>query len=169
MPAGERSQVWYPELVALLRSRWRSDLSWEAMVGLRDHLQSQLQDLRGLRGIVPPVIRCPSCGARGPAAPPTISVRAMLLAVGRFGIEPTEAVRQRERNWRGIVPITSSTWSGGQARAAPQRRDQRMSTELEASSLPRSSPMNPRPANRRLKPTAGAVAVRAAASGREHG
>ena len=99
MPAGERSQVWYPELVALLRSRWRSDLSWEAMVELRDHLQSQLQDLRGHRGIVPPVIRCPSCGARGPAAPPTISVRAMLLAVGRFGIEPTEAVRQRERNW----------------------------------------------------------------------
>ncbi len=99
MPAGERGQVWYPELVAILRSKWQSDLSWEAMVELRDHLQSQLQDLREHRGIVSPVIRCPSCGARGPAAPPTISVRAMLLAVGRFGIEPTEAVRQRERNW----------------------------------------------------------------------
>ena len=99
MPAGERSQVWYPQLVALLRSKWRSDLSWEAIVELRDHLQLELQDLRGRRGIVPPLIRCPSCAARGVATPPTISVRAMLLAVARFGIEPTEAVRERERNW----------------------------------------------------------------------
>jgi hypothetical protein len=99
MPAGERSQVWYPELVALLRREWRSDLPWEAIVELRDHLQSQIEGLRARRGIVPPVIRCSACGATGPAAPPTISIRAILLAVGRFGIEPSEAVRQRERNW----------------------------------------------------------------------
>jgi hypothetical protein len=99
MPAGERSQVWYPELVRVLRREWRSDLSWEATVELRDQLQSQLEDLRRRRGIFPPVIRCPSCGAMGPAAPPSISVRAMLLAVGRFGIELTEAVRQLERDW----------------------------------------------------------------------
>jgi hypothetical protein len=99
MPAGERSQVWYPELVASLRSKWRSDLTWEAIIELREHLQGQLQDLRRQRSILPPIIRCTSCGATGPAAPPTISVRAMLLAVGRFRIEPTDVARQRERNW----------------------------------------------------------------------
>ena len=99
MPAGERSQIWYPEVVAVLRSKWCPDLSWEAIVDLRDHLQGRLEDLRRRRGILPPMIRCPSCGARGPAASPTISVRAMLLAVGRFGVEPPEVERQRERNW----------------------------------------------------------------------
>jgi hypothetical protein len=99
MPAGERSQVWYPELVALLRTKWRADLSWEAIIELRDHLQGQLEDIRRRRGIRPPVIRCPCCGATGLAAPPTISVRALLLAVGRFNVEPADVQRQRERNW----------------------------------------------------------------------
>lgn len=149
MPAGERSQVWYPELVALLRSRWRSDLSWEAMVELRDHLQSQLQDLRRHRGIVPPVIRCPSCGARGPAASPTISVRAVLLAVGRFGIEPTEAVRQRERNWaryraRHNLNLVGRPSAGGASEARPAYEHrvggQQSSVEFTNESEARESP-----------------------------
>ena len=99
MPRGERQQVWYPELVALLRSEWRPDLSWEAIVELRGQLQGHLEQLRARRGILPPVIRCPCCGITAPAAPPLISVRAMLLAVGRYGIETHEVVRQRERAW----------------------------------------------------------------------
>jgi hypothetical protein len=99
MPSGERSQVWYPELVAPLRNEWHSDLSWEAIVELRDRLQSRIENLQAHRAIIPPVIRCSACGARGPAAPPAISIRAVLLAVGRFGIEPSEAVRQQERDW----------------------------------------------------------------------
>ena len=30
MPAGERSQTWFPELVAALRQSWRPDPTWEA-------------------------------------------------------------------------------------------------------------------------------------------
>jgi hypothetical protein len=99
MPAGERSQVWYPELVALLRAEWRSDLPWEAVVQLRDRLQSQLEAVRAERGILPPVMRCAHCGATGHEAPPVISVRAVLLALGRFEIAAQELVRQRERAW----------------------------------------------------------------------
>ena len=101
MPRGERHQVWYPELVAHLRSEWRPDLSWEAIVELRGQLQGHLEQLRERRGILPAVIRCPCCGITAPAAPPLISVRAMLLAVGRYGIETHEVVRQRERAWTG--------------------------------------------------------------------
>ena len=99
MPAGERSQVWYPEVVALLRTGWRADLSWDAILDLRDRLQTELEHVRTRRRIHPPVIRCPNCGLVGPAKEPTISVRAALLAAARFGIESKEVVRQCERAW----------------------------------------------------------------------
>ena len=101
MPRGERHQVWYPELVALLRSEWRPDLSCEAIVALRDQMQGHLEQLRARRDILPAVIHCPCCGTTAPAAPPLISVRAMLFAVERYGIETHEVVRQRERAWTG--------------------------------------------------------------------
>jgi hypothetical protein len=99
MPKGERSQVWYPELVDALRAAWRPDLTWDSIVRLRDQLQVIIDDLRHRRGIEPPTILCRNCGHRGPAAQPTITVRAMLISVGRFGIEPLETARKRERDW----------------------------------------------------------------------
>ncbi len=99
MAAGERSQIWFPEIVDMLRSRWRQDLSWQSVVELRDLLQSSLDEIRQGRGILPPVFRCPGCGHVGPAKPPVISVRAMLISVRRFGIDTIEAVEDREREW----------------------------------------------------------------------
>ena len=99
MPAGERSQVWFPEIVAMLRRQWRQDLSWQSVVELRDLLQNKLDEIRQSRGILPPVIRCRSCGHVGPAKPPVISVRAMLISLRRFGIDKIEAIENREREW----------------------------------------------------------------------
>lgn len=99
MPAGERSQVWFPEIVDMLRLQWRQDLSWQSVVELRDLLQAKLDQIRQSRGILPPVIRCSSCGHVGPAEPPVISVRAMLISVRRFGIDTIEAIKDRERDW----------------------------------------------------------------------
>jgi len=99
MPAGERSQTWYPEVVEALRREWRSNLAWHAVVELRDELQRQLEAYRAARNIRPPMMRCRDCGFEGPQAPPKISVRAMLLALSRFGIEQTEVVRRLEKDW----------------------------------------------------------------------
>jgi len=92
--------VWYPELVAMLRERWRQDLSWEGVVELRASLQEKLDEIRRSRGILPPVFRCPSCGEVGPAKPPVISIRAMLISVRRFGIDTVEVAKNRERDWK---------------------------------------------------------------------
>jgi hypothetical protein len=99
MPSGERSKVWYPEMVAMLREGWRADLPWHGVVELRDSVQNKLDEIRQRRGILPPVIRCPSCGAVGPSKPPVVSVRAMLISVRRFGIDAVEAIETREREW----------------------------------------------------------------------
>jgi hypothetical protein len=99
MAAGERSQVWFPEIVDMLRARWRRDLTWQAMVEFRDALQEELDEIRHSRRILPPVFRCPSCGSVGPAKPPVISIRAMLISVRRFGIDSFEVSEQVEREW----------------------------------------------------------------------
>ena len=44
MPRGERSQTWFPELVAELRQSWRADPTWEAVIDLRDQLQRRVQN-----------------------------------------------------------------------------------------------------------------------------
>jgi len=51
MPAGERSQTWFPELVAGLRQSWRPDPTWETVIDLRDQLQRSLDHILTSRGI----------------------------------------------------------------------------------------------------------------------
>jgi hypothetical protein len=99
MPRGERSQTWFPELVAELRQSWRTDPTWEAVIDLRDQLQRRLEHILGSRGIRPATVRCLHCGHVGPGTPPAISVRALLLALRRFGIEPEDRARLLDAEW----------------------------------------------------------------------
>ena len=99
MPRGERSQTWFPELVAELLQSWRTDLTWEAVIDLRDRLQRRLEHILSSRGITPATVRCLHCGQVGPGSPPATSVRAVLLALRRFGIEPEDRVRQLDKEW----------------------------------------------------------------------
>lgn len=100
MPSGERGQVWYPSVVTLLRAGWNPQMSWPDVVALRQTLQAELTDYRSRRGILPPTFRCWKCGSVTPGKPPLISVRALLLALRRFGIESDDRVREREREWK---------------------------------------------------------------------
>ena len=99
MPRGERSQTWFPELVAALRQSWRPDPTWEAVIDLRDQLQRSLEHILSSRGINPATVRCSHCGHVALGTPPGISVRAVLLALRRFAIEPEDRVRQLDKEW----------------------------------------------------------------------
>jgi hypothetical protein len=99
MPSGERSQTWFPELITQLRAEWDPRFSWDEIIVLRNRLNEQLQQLRIRRNIVPATIRCSHCGGEGIGASSTISVRAMILSVGRFGIRSLDEVREIERAW----------------------------------------------------------------------
>ena len=99
MPAGDPQRTWFPEMVEELRRRWRMGISFAELVELRDHLDAMLHQIRSERHISPPIIHCPQCGHVGPAAEPDVSVRAMILAVGRFGVGPVGQVKALEKGW----------------------------------------------------------------------
>ena len=99
MAAGDAQRTWFPEMVDELRSRWSVSLSLPELIALRDVLDAMLHRIRSDRKIRPPVIRCPSCGHVGPGAEPDVSVRATIIALGRFRIASGEDIKALEKRW----------------------------------------------------------------------
>jgi hypothetical protein len=99
MPAGDAQRTWFPEMVAVLRRDWDRLQSMGKLIDLRGRLDAMLQSIRSERGILPPLMKCPSCGILDHAAPPRVSVRALILALGRFGVASAEEVRSLEKSW----------------------------------------------------------------------
>jgi hypothetical protein len=84
MASGDAQRVWFPEMIAMLRQAADPAMSVDAVLRLRDRLDATLQHLRRTRQILPAMMWCPHCQAHHRAAPPRVSVRATLLALGRF-------------------------------------------------------------------------------------
>ena len=99
MAAGDPQRVWFQEMIERLRSQWRPDMSWDALIGLRDELDAMLQQIRSDRHLRYPVFRCPECGQVGESAEHHFSVRAMILSLARFGIAPADQIRPIEKAW----------------------------------------------------------------------
>jgi len=86
-------------MIERLRSQWHGDISFDAIVELRDEMDATLQRIRTERKIRSPVFRCPRCEYVGPGAEPHVSVRAMILSLNRFGIAPSEQAHALEKSW----------------------------------------------------------------------
>jgi len=99
MPSSDPQRTWFPEMVAVLRSRWRADFSVAEIVELRDEFDAMLHHIRSTRHIRTPVIRCPKCGHVSPAAEPEVSVRSMIIALANFGITSAEEAKALEKRW----------------------------------------------------------------------
>jgi hypothetical protein len=97
--AGDAQKVWFREMVERLRDQWHPDMPFDAMISLRDDLDTILQRIRSEGNIGSPVFRCPHCGHVGPAATPHVSVRAMILSLKRFGIAPADQIHDLEKRW----------------------------------------------------------------------
>ena len=100
MPRGDPQRTWFPEMIEALRREWSPTLSDEALIGLRDRLDERLQQIRAERQLRPPMIFCPRCQKRQRAAEPRVSVRALILSFGRFGIGGKVDVQQMEKRWK---------------------------------------------------------------------
>jgi len=99
MPAGDAQRTWFPEIVDTLKREWDPRMSCTTLIALRDRLNDMLQAIRRERNILPPMMQCSNCGTKNRSAPPQVSVRAMILALGRFRIAPAAKVKELEREW----------------------------------------------------------------------
>ena len=99
MASGDAQRTWFPEMIVRLRSEWHEEVSMRALISLRDELDGMLQRIRTGRNIQTPIVTCRTCGTTGPAAEPHVSVRALILAVARFGIASKDQTRVLEKRW----------------------------------------------------------------------
>ena len=99
MAAGDANRVWFTELVEMLSSDWDPSLNWEEAILLCTRLDRLLKKIRAERNILPAMMWCSTCHARVRSGEPRVSVRAMILALGRFGITTKEQTLKLERAW----------------------------------------------------------------------
>jgi len=99
MASGDASRTWFSEMVEALQREWRPDMPWAQVIALRDRLDEMLQEIRSSRQIQPPTMWCPACNERTQQAPPSVSVQALIFALGRFGIVPPGEVKALEKGW----------------------------------------------------------------------
>jgi hypothetical protein len=88
-------------MIDVLRQDWRPEVTFDQFIALRDHLDAMLQQIRTFRNIKSPTMWCPECKAWTRQAPPRVSVRATILALGRFKIAPDTEVKSLEKRWKG--------------------------------------------------------------------
>lgn len=100
MPAGDANRTWFPEMIAVLGDEWHRSMSWTDVILFRDRLDEMLQTIRTERIIQPPMMWCKKCQKRHRAAPAKVSVRALILALRRFGVEDDHVVKEVEKGWK---------------------------------------------------------------------
>jgi hypothetical protein len=86
-------------MIEILRARCNVGLAFAELIELRDELDTMLHQIRAERHVRPPVIKCPRYGHVGEAAEPDVTVQAMILSVGRFGMAPAEEAKKLEKRW----------------------------------------------------------------------
>jgi hypothetical protein len=99
MPSGDAQRTWFPEMVVWLRSTWHEGVSMSTLISVRDELDGMLQRIRTGRNIQTPIITCRRCGTTGRAAEPHVNVRALILALSRFGIASKDQTTALEKAW----------------------------------------------------------------------
>ena len=102
MAAGDGNRVWFPEMIETLRSRWNAEIPFPVLIELCNILDGMFQRRRPRGPILPPGSRCPECGrivGSESQQRHSISVRATILSLGRFGIASSEVTKRTEREW----------------------------------------------------------------------
>ncbi len=76
------------------------EMQLEELIRMTGELDGMLQEIRTTRNIQTAMMWCPKCQERHRSAPPRVSVRAAILALGRFSIADTETVKNLEKRWK---------------------------------------------------------------------
>jgi len=71
-------------MIERLRSQWHQDMSFDAIVNLRDEPDEMLQRIRSERHLNTPVFKCPKCGYVGEGAAPHVKPSTWIRK--RYGV-----------------------------------------------------------------------------------
>src|SRR5215831_6581527 len=102
MAAEVGNRVWFPEMIEMLRSQWNAGMPFQALIELCKTLDEMYQRQRPKGPILPPGSLCPECGrivGSESQQRHSISVRATILTLGRFGIASPEVTKRTEKEW----------------------------------------------------------------------
>ena len=102
MAAGDGSRVWFPEMIETWRARWNAAMPFPVLIELCNILDGMFQRRRPRGPILPPGSRCPECGrivGSESQQRHSISVRATILSLRRFGIASPEVTKRTEKEW----------------------------------------------------------------------
>jgi|SRR5688572_10013371 hypothetical protein len=102
MAAGDGNRVWLPEMIETLRSGWSVGMPFPVLIELCSILDGMFQSRRPRGPRLPPGSRCPKCGrivGSESQQRHSISVRATILSLRRFGIASPEATKRTEKEW----------------------------------------------------------------------
>ena len=101
MASGDRQRTWFPEMVEVLRSEWRPEMTCAEIIALRDQLDKMLKWIRNSLNLQPVTTStlCPCCNEPMVQGAGGVSVRATILALNRFGIAPANEIKFLEKTW----------------------------------------------------------------------
>src|SRR6266446_726890 len=106
MASGDAQRVWFPELIAIVKQAGAPTMSMDALLRLRDRLETTLQTIRQTRQILPAMMWCPHCQARHRAAPPSVSVRATILVFSQDDFFCSNRKPKKTSNLGFVAKIT---------------------------------------------------------------
>ena len=116
MATGDGNRVWFPEMIETLRSRWNVAMPFPLLIELCNTLDGMFQRRRSRGPTLPPGSRCPECGGivgSENQQQHSISVRATILSLRRFGIASPEVSKRTEKEWARYRPENRLDITGG--------------------------------------------------------
>ena len=99
MPSGDAQRVWFPEILAMLRSSWSETMSWDELANLCKHLTEVRKELRAARGIKDAVYQCRKCGGSMRSGSDRLSIRSALFALKKIGMLTETDLARLDRDW----------------------------------------------------------------------
>ena len=99
MSAGDAQRVWFPEMIEELRRSWSKDMAWEELAEFCSRMTEKRKQIRRVRGIQPPKMRCPKCGKVTRSDISGVSIRSVLIALKNNGVITDTEFKVLDRSW----------------------------------------------------------------------
>ncbi len=100
MPAGDAQRVWFPEMLEELEAIWSSAMTWEELADFCARMTKMRHEIRRMRNILSPRMRCPKCGQVSRSDTRGISIRSALFALKSRDTVSDAEFKALDRSWK---------------------------------------------------------------------